>query len=156
MIPHANAARFPPSKAGVPLLVRAALAILAVLILSQYLAGFFFLWLIHLNPQAAGPLTVARYAHYYRDRADIRHRVWFASGLGLMTVAFCALPIILPRRRALHGDARFATRREIARAGLFATSGLLWGALVVGTWCCRVNKACCSPRRRAPKKARRS
>jgi type IV secretion system protein VirD4 len=127
LIPHANAAHFPRPKAGIPLVIRAGLAMLVALVLSQYLAGFFFLWLSHLNPRSAGPLTVARYAHYYGHRPEIRHRIWIASGLGLLSVALCALPILLPRRRALHGDARFATRREIARAGLFATSGLFLG-----------------------------
>jgi type IV secretion system protein VirD4 len=33
----------------------------------------------------------------------------------------------LPRRRALHGDARFATRREIAGAGLLGHDGIILG-----------------------------
>src|SRR5258705_1981392 len=44
-----------------------------------------------------------------------------------MLVALCALPMILLRRRTLHGEARFATRREIGRAGLFAKAGLFLG-----------------------------
>lgn len=130
MIPHANAAHFPPVKLRwVPVALRASAISVLALVLSQYLAGFFFLWLSHLNPRAAGPLTVARYAHYYGDRAEIRHRVWIASGFGVVIVMLCALPIVLPRRRALHGDARFATPREIAHAGLFAASGLFLGRL---------------------------
>ena len=128
MIPHVNAARFPPPKrVGIPLVLRASAATVAALVLSQYLAGFIFLWALHLDPKGAGPLTVARYAHYYGNRADIRRRVWITSGLGIVLVALCALPILLPRRRSLHGDARFATRREIASAGLFAKAGLFLG-----------------------------
>jgi type IV secretion system protein VirD4 len=128
LIPHANAAHFPQGKPKwVPAVTRAAAFGALILVLSQYLAGFFFLWLSHLNPRAAGPLTVARYAHYYGDRAEVRRRVWIATGLGLGAVVLCGLPILLPRRRALHGDARFATRGEIARAGLFAPSGLFLG-----------------------------
>jgi len=97
------------------------------LILSQYLAGFVFLWLSHLNPRAAGPLTVARYAHYYGDRGDTLKHVWMASAAGLLLVAFSALPLILPRRRALHGDAQFASGKGMARAGLFAKAGLVLG-----------------------------
>lgn len=134
MTPNANAAHSPPPKAPpwVGVTLRAAGASSLALAFSQYLAGFFFLWLSHLSPRSAGPLTVARYAHYYGDRADIRHRVWIASGLGVVLVGVCALPIILPRRRALHGDARFATRREMARAGLFAKAGLFLGRPVRG------------------------
>ncbi len=127
MIPHANAARSPTPRPWVGVILRALGASIAVLVLAQYLAGVFFLWLSHLSLSAAGPLTVARYAHYYGDRADIRHRVWIASGLGVLTVALSTLPLIVPRRRALHGEARFATRREMARAGLFAKAGLFLG-----------------------------
>jgi type IV secretion system protein VirD4 len=129
LIPHANAARSPTLKAPpwVAVILRALGASVAVLVLAQYLAGFFFLWLSHLSVNAAGPLTVARYAHYYGDRPDIRHRVWIASGLGVLTMVLSTLPLIAPRRRALHGEARFATRREIASAGLFAKAGLFLG-----------------------------
>ena len=51
---------------------------------------------------------------------------WSATaGFGL--VALGALLVLLPRPRSLHGDARFATLREIRRAGLFARSGLILG-----------------------------
>jgi type IV secretion system protein VirD4 len=129
LTPNASAARFPtqakPSWIGGAL--RAVGVSVLALALSQYLAAFVFLWLTHLNPRSAGPLTVARYAHYYGDRADVRERVWLASGIGVVLVGLCALPIILPRPRALHGEAQFATRREMARAGLFAKSGLFLG-----------------------------
>ena len=39
-----------------------------------------------------------------------------------------AVLLLPPRRRALHGEARFATRREIARAGLFGDRGSFWAA----------------------------
>ena len=129
MIQHANAAHSRPSKAPpwVGVTLRAAGLSVLILVLSQYLAGFLFLWLSHLSPRTAGPLTVARYAQYYGDRPEIRERVWIASGGGLMLVALCALPMILPRRRTLHGEAQFASRREMARAGLFAKAGLFLG-----------------------------
>jgi len=37
------------------------------------------------------------------------------------------LPLLLPKRRSLHGDARFATLREIRGAGLLAQEGVLLG-----------------------------
>jgi type IV secretion system protein VirD4 len=134
LIPHANAARAAALKLPpwVSVTLRALGVSAAVLLISQYLAGFFFLWLSHLSVSAVGPLTVARYAHYYGDRAAVRHRVWLASGLGVLVVALPTLPLIVPRRRPLHGEARFATRREMARAGLFAQAGLFLGRLARG------------------------
>lgn len=99
------------------------------LLLSQYLAAYLFLWSIRADPLEATPLTIARYAYYLGDRADVGMRLKIASGAGLALVMLAALPAVLPRCRSLHGDARFANTREIARAGLFAESGFYLGRL---------------------------
>src|SRR5205085_5576831 len=36
---------------------------------------------------------------------------------------------LIPRRRSLHGDARFATKKEIADAGLLGNDGIILGRL---------------------------
>jgi type IV secretion system protein VirD4 len=104
----------------------AALGVLALLV-SQYLAGWLFLRWLHLNPHSAGLLTIARYAYYYGEHADVRHRLWVTTLAGLGLVSICPLPLLLPRPRKLHGDARFATRREVARAGLLGERGIVLG-----------------------------
>ena len=98
-----------------------------IAVASQYLAALVFVGWHHLDPRAASPLTIARYAYYYGRAPALRRRLWVCSGAGLALIALAALPFLLPRRRSLHGDARFATRREIARAGLFAKHGLFLG-----------------------------
>ena len=52
-------------------------------------------------------------------------------GVGAALVsALCALALLAPRRSALHGDARFATRREIAaRRACSARQGIILGPL---------------------------
>src|SRR5262245_23489043 len=40
-----------------------------------------------------------------------------------------ALSVLLPRKPPLHGEARFATRHEIARAGLLGSTGIILGRL---------------------------
>ncbi len=104
----------------------ALVGVLALLV-SQYLAGWLLLKWLHLNPHSAGLLTIARYAYYYGERADVRHRLWVTSLAGLGLVSICPLPLLLPRPRTLHGDARFATRREVARAGLLGERGIVLG-----------------------------
>jgi type IV secretion system protein VirD4 len=101
----------------------------AVLVSAQYLAGYFFLWSLKTDPREASPLTVARYAYYYADRAEIRLRLWRSSAAGLALVMMSALALLLPQRRSLHGDARFATRRDIAAAGLLGDTGILLGKI---------------------------
>jgi type IV secretion system protein VirD4 len=101
----------------------------AALLVSQYLAGFFFLWSIHADPKDAGPLTVARYGYYYGDLLPVRRRLWIASGAGGGLILLAAGTALFPGRRSLHGDARFATRGEIARAGLLGDAGIILGQL---------------------------
>jgi len=97
-------------------------------LVSQYLAGFLFLASLHVNPRAAGPLTIARYGYYYGAEQRVRSRLLTCSLAGLAVVAIIPLVLLLPRRRALHGTARFATRREVARAGLLGERGIILGA----------------------------
>lgn len=103
------------------------MGVVGALILSQYLAGYLFLWWVHRDPLQATPLTIARYSHYYGDRADVRRRLQWSSAAGLALISLTALAALLRKSRSLHGDARFARRSEIARAGLFADHGLFLG-----------------------------
>jgi type IV secretion system protein VirD4 len=99
----------------------------ATLILMSYVAGAVFLALVHEDPRHASPLTVPRYSYYYGDRTEIRRRLLSACALALALVGASAGAALLPRRRSLHGDARFANRREIAAAGLLGGEGILLG-----------------------------
>ena len=92
-----------------------------------YLAGYFFLWSIKAQPWTATPLTTYRYWHYYGERADVRRALlWsLAGGLGL---AFgTGLLAMIPRKRPLHGDARFATKTEIKNAKMLNHDGIILG-----------------------------
>jgi type IV secretion system protein VirD4 len=123
-----NAVAWTPRSSRWPAFVCKAILIACVgLVASQYLAGFLFLAWCRQDLRAAGPFTIARYAYYYGGVPGVRRRLWVSSvgGLAIMTVG--ALPLLLPRRRSLHGDARWATRTEMARAGLFAPHGLFLG-----------------------------
>ncbi len=129
MTPHASVAPWPPaalsSRRGLALKVLGALVVAAVL--AAYLAGYVFLWSIGMSPREATPLTVVRYGYYYGDRADVRHRLLLSSAAGAVMVLASALALVVPRRRTLHGDARFATRRELAAAGLLGDRGIILG-----------------------------
>jgi type IV secretion system protein VirD4 len=99
------------------------------LLMSQYLAGFLFLWSVRLDPKDASPITVARYAYYFHDRTDVRRKLLMASAGGIAAILLGGVAVLLPRRRALHGDARFARRGEIAKAGLLGEHGIILGRL---------------------------
>jgi len=95
--------------------------------LSQTLAGYGYLQSTFGDGRAARPWTVAEYAHFYGERPDVRARLlgWSLASAGL--VGALAGIALWPRSRSLHGDARFATRREIVAAGLLGHTGILLG-----------------------------
>ena len=109
--------------------LRWGLLALAALLAAQYLAGFLFLWSVRADARTASPLTIARYAHYYGDRSAIASRLKVCSAVGAALVGVSALAGIVPRRRSLHGDARFARGAEIADAGLLSGGGVILGRL---------------------------
>lgn len=129
MSPGAGAApwRRTVSRSRLGAAVKLALVAICALLLAQYLAGYFFLWWVSANPREASPLTIARYAYYYGDHTEVRHRLTVSSAIGLGLVGITALIALLPKPRALHGNARFARAAEIERAGLFAKHGLFLG-----------------------------
>lgn len=131
MIPNASAAAWhlPAKPSGRRKLVKGFAVAFAVLVGAQYVAGYLFLWSVRARPQDATPLTIARYGYYYGERAQVRSRLIASSAGGLALVLASGLALLLPRRRALHGDARFATRREIAGAGLLGEHGIILGRI---------------------------
>ena len=131
MPPSASTAAWrPPAEAGrAGRLLKIAGAALVALAVAQYLSGFILLWLLHLDPRNASPLTVLRYAYYYGGVPQVRQALLRACAGGTVLVLVSATVLLLPRRRALHGEARFATRREIAAAGLFGDQGIILGRI---------------------------
>lgn len=107
----------------------AATSIIAVAaaVIAQYLAGYFLLWSLGLPPLSATPFTVARYAHFYGDDRAVRQRLVICSVAGLGFTGAAAIFALKPAPPALHGEARFARRREIAAAGLFGNDGFILG-----------------------------
>lgn len=127
MTPHANTARWRPSvrREWIGRAIRGLVIATGLLIGAQYLAGFFFLQWVRVDPKTASPLTVVRYAYYFGERQDVRRKLWISSGAGL---AFALMPLMValrPRPPPLHGDAKFSTRAQVRRAGLFAPSGII-------------------------------
>jgi type IV secretion system protein VirD4 len=126
-----NTALWQPRPRGskVPLALIILGGVTAGLIGALYIASVVFLLLIKADPRSATPITIVRFGYYYGDRHDVRVRLWASSAVGLSLVLAPAIVLLLPKRRPLHGDARFASRREIARAGLLGDHGIILGRL---------------------------
>ncbi len=99
----------------------AALACAAV-----YLAGVLFLLLNKANPKQAQFASIVHYWDLYADDAQLRKKLQLAigvSGIGLLILLPAGLIAAARPRRALHGDARFASPTEVDRAGLTGGDG---------------------------------
>ena len=104
--------------------------VLAGFLASFYLAGYFFLLKLHnaaMPPMSATPLTVFDYWHYYGNEPYTRRWLTICLICGCVPVFVGVGALLAPVRRSLHGDARFATRREVEDAALFGEHGLILG-----------------------------
>jgi type IV secretion system protein VirD4 len=116
-----------PAKRPIGAILKIAAGGLGALIVAGYLAGALFLMLVHGDARQATPLTWLRYHYYYANRPEVE-RSLLGSGLAALgLVALSGGASLLPRRRPLHGEARFANRAEIAAAGLLGREGILLG-----------------------------
>ena len=92
---------------------------------AVYLSAVLFLLLNKVNPRQAEFTSIVTYWDAYADDARLRKQLMgcvTVSGLGLLVVLPGALFVASRPRRALHGDARFASRSEVARAGLLGAT----------------------------------
>jgi type IV secretion system protein VirD4 len=91
-----------------------------------YLAGVLFLVLNKANPKQAQFTSIVHYWDLYADDAQLRKKLQLAigvSGIGLLVLLPAGLIAAARPRRALHGDARFASPAEVYRAGLTGGDG---------------------------------
>ncbi|MCQ8105958.1 type IV secretory system conjugative DNA transfer family protein [Methylomonas sp. SURF-1] len=103
--------------------------LLLALAAGLYVSGYFFLVVSHLNPYQATPITILQYHQHYGQKPTVHRNLIGSTIAGFLLVGGgIALPL-LPRRRALHGDARFASRREIRERGLLDGDGIIIGKL---------------------------
>ncbi|HPW06389.1 MAG TPA: type IV secretory system conjugative DNA transfer family protein [Burkholderiaceae bacterium] len=119
-----------PSWERWPLWAKVSLIISGVLLVFGvwlYLAGGIFLMLAGHRFQEAQPLTWYQYGYHYGSVREVQHRLTMAGGLSLTVLLLPALLFIVPARRSLFGDARFASRRDIRRAGLLGEHGIIVG-----------------------------
>jgi type IV secretion system protein VirD4 len=93
---------------------------------AVYLAGVLFLVLNKANPKQAQFASIVHYWELYANDAQLRKKLQLAicvSGIGLLVLLPAGLVAAARPRRALHGDARFASPAEVDRAGLTGGDG---------------------------------
>jgi type IV secretion system protein VirD4 len=99
-------------------------------LVALYLASYLFLVKLAnpvLPPTAATPFTVLRYWQQYGTDPYTRHWLIGCLVAGAVVTGAAIFALVRPVNRSLHGDARFATLREVAGAGLFGETGIILG-----------------------------
>ena len=98
-----------------------AACVVALACAAVYASAALFLLLNKADPRQARLGSIVHYWQLYADDARLRRMLvasMAVSGIGLLIVLPAALVAAARPRRALHGDARFASAAEVARAGL--------------------------------------
>ena len=104
-------------------------ALLTIICVWSSLAGGIFLVAFNKKFNDASPLTLYQYWYHYGQVTQIKHWLYIAMGISATLIVGPGLLFLAPAKRTLFGDARFATRREIARAGLLGEKGIIVGKL---------------------------
>jgi type IV secretion system protein VirD4 len=115
-----------------PLWLKAVLVVAVLATLAgiwMYLAGAIYLELVGLKYQDAQLATLYRYWYYYDHMPAIHTKLMTAAGIAAVVVLVPVALLLKPRKKSLHGEARFANTREMKKAGLFGTNGI-----IVGKW----------------------
>lgn len=100
-----------------------------------YLSAALFLLLNKANPTQARFDSIVAYWQLYSDDPALRKRLVASvvvSGVVLLVVLPAALLAAARQRRPLHGNARFASGAEVARAGLLGAKGQAGPSILVG------------------------
>lgn len=120
--------------------------LLASVLITLYLSSYLFLLKLN-NPllpaTAATPLTVMRYWQHYGTEPYTRHWLIGCMIAGTAPSLVGMFYLVRPVARALHGDNRFATFREVFRAGLFGETGIIlgrwgWRFIMLGRQLCAI------------------
>lgn len=105
---------------------------------AVYVSAVIFLLLNKVHPRHAQFDSIAVYWNAYADEPRRRRQLVgsvAASMLALLVVLPVSLVVAARRPRPLHGDARFATRSEVQRAGLLGSGkGRMTPSILIGRY----------------------
>ncbi len=103
--------------------------VLSVVIIDAYWAGgLFHLW-IGRPTDSVMPWTTLQYYLKYGHIEHIQNKLIISHLGGLVPFGLIAFLILTPKKRSLHGDARFANIRDVKNVDLLKDRGLLIGKL---------------------------
>lgn len=103
--------------------------VLVVIGVWAHMAGGIFLMAFDHKFEEATPLTLYQYWYHYGAEKQVQKWLYIASGTSLALLLSPLAFFFAPAKRSLFGDARFAKRSEIKKAGLLGEKGIIVGKI---------------------------
>lgn len=101
--------------------------VLVVLVLWAHIGGGIFMLAHGRQFEDASPFTLAQYWIHFGTDSGIKRWIYISAAGSLLLLLAPGALFLAPTKRSLFGDARFATTREIRKAGLFGSDGIIVG-----------------------------
>ena len=92
-----------------------------------YLASGILLMSFSMSVDNATPLTVYRYWTSYGNNPEVIKWIYISIALSALILATPFIVILMPKKRSLHGDAKFATNLDVKKSGLLGNDGIIVG-----------------------------
>lgn len=108
-------------------LISVALGLVIIVCLWTYLAGGILLMSFGMSADEATPLTIYRYWRSYNGDPAITKWIFLSIILSTLILVIPFVVVLIPKKRSLHGDAKFATNLDIKKSGLFGDDGIIVG-----------------------------
>jgi type IV secretion system protein VirD4 len=99
------------------------------LVMASMVASKVFAWMLFRGepPFPVRPWTIIAYVWSYGMSGQVKTPATFGAIAGIVALVLPVAVLLAPVRRAMFGDARFATRREIEAADLLSGDGIILG-----------------------------
>jgi type IV secretion system protein VirD4 len=92
-----------------------------------YLAGGILLMSFSMSLDDATPLTIYRYWRFYSGDPAVTKWIYLSTGLSSLILLIPVVIVLMPKKRSLHGDAKFATNFDVKKSGLLGDDGIIVG-----------------------------
>lgn len=101
--------------------------VLFVITIWAYLASGIILMLFGMSVDDATPLTIYRYWRFYGNDPAVINWIYLSTGLSTFILVIPFVVVLMPKKRSLHGDAKFATTMDVKKSGLLGDDGIIVG-----------------------------
>lgn len=101
--------------------------VLGLVCLWLYLAGGMFMVVYDREFTDATPLTVFQYFQHYGSAKSVQNWLFACLAIAMFLVFGPVAALLRPKKRSLHGDAAFATAKEVKDSGLLGDVGIILG-----------------------------